>query len=224
MRLGLAPGRGPPRGARAGVVRWGRRRPGGSATATRRRCPSRSSAPRRRSSRTPSPRPDTTNLTRRRGGAQGCGPGAQGRRDARGHPGRRPRGPRADARQADRAARRRGRDRPAATCSTSARTRRPSRWRSRTTSTTPARTATAPTADPTCAPSARSCEAGRRRNRCWGEDMKLGLLAASLVLVAGGAVGCGDDGGGGSCRGATRAPPRTTSAGPSRPSRTTSRT
>ena len=27
--------------------------------------------------------------------------------------------------------------------------------------------------------------------------MKLGLLAASLVLVAGGAVGCGDDGGGG---------------------------
>ena len=27
--------------------------------------------------------------------------------------------------------------------------------------------------------------------------MRLGLLAASLVLVAGGAVGCGDDGGGG---------------------------
>jgi hypothetical protein len=27
----------------------------------------------------------------------------------------------------------------------------------------------------------------------WGEDMKLGLLAASLVLVAGAAVGCGDD-------------------------------
>jgi hypothetical protein len=31
----------------------------------------------------------------------------------------------------------------------------------------------------------------------FGEDMKLGLLAASLVLVAGGAVGCGDDGGDG---------------------------
>lgn len=31
--------------------------------------------------------------------------------------------------------------------------------------------------------------------------MKLGLLAASLVLVAGGAVGCGDDGGGGSAKG-----------------------
>jgi hypothetical protein len=32
-----------------------------------------------------------------------------------------------------------------------------------------------------------------------GEDMKLGLVAASLVLVAGGAVGCGgDDSGGGS--------------------------
>ena len=28
--------------------------------------------------------------------------------------------------------------------------------------------------------------------------MKLGLVAAGLVLVAGGAVGCGDDGGGGS--------------------------
>ena len=27
--------------------------------------------------------------------------------------------------------------------------------------------------------------------------MKLGLVAASLILVAGGAVGCGDDGGGG---------------------------
>jgi hypothetical protein len=34
--------------------------------------------------------------------------------------------------------------------------------------------------------------------------MKLGLLAASLVLVAGGAVGCGDDGGGGG--GAEKAP------------------
>jgi hypothetical protein len=33
-----------------------------------------------------------------------------------------------------------------------------------------------------------------------GEDMKLGLLAASLVLVAGGAVGCGDDGGSGSAK------------------------
>ncbi len=31
--------------------------------------------------------------------------------------------------------------------------------------------------------------------------MKLGLLAASLVLVAGGAVGCGDDGGSGSGNG-----------------------
>jgi hypothetical protein len=30
--------------------------------------------------------------------------------------------------------------------------------------------------------------------------MKFGLLAASLVLVAGGAVGCGDDGGGGSAK------------------------
>jgi hypothetical protein len=30
--------------------------------------------------------------------------------------------------------------------------------------------------------------------------MKLGLLAASLVLVAGGAVGCGDDGGGGAAK------------------------
>jgi hypothetical protein len=30
-----------------------------------------------------------------------------------------------------------------------------------------------------------------------GEPMKLGLVAASLILVAGGAVGCGDDGGGG---------------------------
>lgn len=30
-----------------------------------------------------------------------------------------------------------------------------------------------------------------------GEQMKLGLVAASLILVAGGAVGCGDDGGGG---------------------------
>jgi hypothetical protein len=31
----------------------------------------------------------------------------------------------------------------------------------------------------------------------WGEHMKLGLLAASLVLVAGGAVSCGSDSGGG---------------------------
>ena len=31
--------------------------------------------------------------------------------------------------------------------------------------------------------------------------MKLGLVAASLILVAGGAVGCGDDGGGGSGKG-----------------------
>jgi len=31
--------------------------------------------------------------------------------------------------------------------------------------------------------------------------MKLGLVAASLILVAGGAVGCGDDGGGGGLTG-----------------------
>jgi len=36
--------------------------------------------------------------------------------------------------------------------------------------------------------------------------MRLGLLAASLVLVAGGAVGCGDDGGGGGGGGGDDAP------------------
>jgi hypothetical protein len=35
----------------------------------------------------------------------------------------------------------------------------------------------------------------------WGEHMKLGLLAASLVLVAGGVVSCGNDSGGGGAAG-----------------------
>ena len=48
----------------------------------------------------------------------------------------------------------------------------------------------------TCGPSGWSCEGqGDPPEPMLGEEMKLGLVAASLVLVAGGAVGCGDDGG-----------------------------